>query len=180
MVGGLWVWSIGGMLLRGENRSTQRRTRPIAGLSTINFTYSGLGSSPVFFHENPFNGCRVLFSAKNVSNLVGAFLNLTMRKRRKRAETNVRNWSWLWEIHIVVGKNGLEVVTKWSRALRIGLLTKWLQRGTSDTLYVYLLYCRVDFACGRQFCVLQINEAYNDLIQCGLWICTPRPEKLGD
>jgi hypothetical protein len=158
----LWVGSIGGMLLRGENRSTQRRTCPIAGLSTINFTYSGLGSNAVFCHENPFSSCRVLFSVKT-SKLIGAFLNLTMRKCQKRAENIVQNWNWDWEIHNVV-KNGLEVVTKLSRALRSGLLIKYLQRHTSNTLYVYLFYCRVLFACGRQFWMLQINEAYNDLI----------------
>lgn len=158
----LWVWSIGGMLLRGENRSMQRRNCPIASLTTINFTYSGLGSNPVFCRENPFSSCRVLFSA-NSSKLIGAILNLTMRKFQKRAESNVQNWSWHWEIHDVV-KNGLEVVTKLSRARQIGLLTKCLQRDTSNTLYVYLFYCRVLFACGRQFCMLQINEAYNYLI----------------
>jgi hypothetical protein len=153
------------MLLRGENRSTQRRTCPIASSSTINFTCSGLGSNPVFCHENPFSSCRVLFSAKTWK-LIGAFLDLTMRKCQKRAESIVQNWNRHREIHIVVRKTDVKAVTKLSRALRIDLLTKCLQRDTSNRLYVYLFYCRVLFVCGRQFCMLQINEAYNDLIEC--------------
>jgi hypothetical protein len=50
------------MILRGEDRCTQKRTCPVASFF-INYTYTDLGSNPVLYHENPFNGCRVLFRA---------------------------------------------------------------------------------------------------------------------
>ena len=41
-----WRWSIGGMILTSENRSTRRKTHPTATLSTINHTWTDLGSNP--------------------------------------------------------------------------------------------------------------------------------------
>lgn len=42
------VWCIGGMLLTGENWNTPRETRPVAMLSTINPTWTCLGSNMDF------------------------------------------------------------------------------------------------------------------------------------
>ena len=41
-----WVWSVGGMILTGENRSAGRKPCSNASLSTTNPTWTVLGSSP--------------------------------------------------------------------------------------------------------------------------------------
>jgi hypothetical protein len=39
----LRAWSVSGMILMGENRSTQSKTCPTATLSLTNLTWTGLG-----------------------------------------------------------------------------------------------------------------------------------------
>jgi hypothetical protein len=43
--------STGGMMLTGDNRSTCRKTRLSATLSTINLTWNGLGSKPGLYSQ---------------------------------------------------------------------------------------------------------------------------------
>ena len=49
----IWVWSIDGITLPGENRSTQRKTCPSALFSTKNYTRAGLGSKLGLRGEGP-------------------------------------------------------------------------------------------------------------------------------
>jgi hypothetical protein len=46
-----WFWSSGGMILTRENRRTQRKSCPIATLSTINHTWTSLGAKSCFCGE---------------------------------------------------------------------------------------------------------------------------------
>jgi len=128
----------------------QRSTCPVAGLSTINFTYSGLGSNPVFCHENPFNSCRVLFSA-NTSKLIGAFLNLKMRKCQK----NERKVSYRigpdTEKYIIWLKNGLEVVTNCRGLFELFCL---------QNVYNVILQIRFTFICFIVACSLLVAESF--------------------
>jgi len=41
-----WVWSIGRIMLTGKNQNTQRKTRPIATLSTTNPIQTGPQVNP--------------------------------------------------------------------------------------------------------------------------------------
>jgi hypothetical protein len=49
-----WVWSIGWMIVTGENRTTRRKTCRSATLSTTNPTYTELGSKPGHRAERPY------------------------------------------------------------------------------------------------------------------------------
>ena len=50
-----WVWSVGGMILTGENRSAGRKTGHSATLSTINLIWTDLGSKLGHRGERPTN-----------------------------------------------------------------------------------------------------------------------------
>jgi len=48
-----WIWSAGGMILTGENRSTGRKICPSATMSTTNLMYTDLGSTLGLRGERP-------------------------------------------------------------------------------------------------------------------------------
>ena len=48
-----WVWSISGMILRGENRSTQKKTYPRATLPATSPTWTGQGLNPDLQSDRP-------------------------------------------------------------------------------------------------------------------------------
>jgi len=48
-----WVWSVGGMILTGEDRSTGRKAYPSSNLFTTNPTLTCLESNPGHFGERP-------------------------------------------------------------------------------------------------------------------------------
>ena len=52
-----WVWSIRGMILTGENASTQSKPCPSVTLSTTNLTRTGLLSNTGLRGERPTNNC---------------------------------------------------------------------------------------------------------------------------
>lgn len=51
------IWSTGGMILTGGNKSPTREMCPTASLSTTNPTHTGAGSKPVLCNDSLVTNC---------------------------------------------------------------------------------------------------------------------------
>ena len=76
--GDKWVWSVDGMTLTGEDRSTRRKSFPNATLSTTDFTWTSQGRNSSLCSERPSTNhpgrgmAFVMFLCWRVANVVHA------------------------------------------------------------------------------------------------------------